>query len=140
MLSVDVDHTHAHEKCRQHEQIELLTCSSTNYSVVVPRIEQLRQEYPGPVFAVLDSAHSKEHVLKELELLAPLLRRGDYVIVEDSDINGHPVMPSFGPGPWEAARAFMAKRPGFFTLDEERAAKFGWTAATDGFLRVLAGG
>ena len=40
----------------------------------------------------------------------------------------------------EAARAFMAKRPGFFTLDEERAAKFGWTAATDGFLRVLAGG
>jgi cephalosporin hydroxylase len=45
-----------------------------------------------------------DHVYQELLLLLPLLQKGDYVVVEDSDINGHPVLPSYGPGPWEAVR------------------------------------
>ena len=89
---------------------------------------------PAPVFAVLDSAHSKEHVLAELRMLTPLLRAGDYVIVEDADINGHPINPNYGPGPFEALEAFLRENPHAYRRDTERERKFGWTVAPGGFL------
>ena len=44
---------------------------------------------PGNIFVIVDSDHTMSHVLAEMELLRPLLCAGDYLVVEDSDINGH---------------------------------------------------
>jgi len=52
--------------------------------------------------------HSKANVLRELQTFTPLLNEGDYLIVEDSNINGHPVFDDFGDGPWEAVTEFLA--------------------------------
>ncbi len=41
------------------------------------------RRFPGPLFAILDSDHSKQHVLQELRIIARLTSRGDRVIVED---------------------------------------------------------
>jgi cephalosporin hydroxylase len=46
----------------------------------------VRQELIGPTLVVLDSDHSAEHVRNELELYAPLLRVGDWLVVEDTNI------------------------------------------------------
>ena len=46
--------------------------------------------FTGKVFAILDSDHSMDHVLAEMKLLRPLLSAGDYLVVEDSMLNGHP--------------------------------------------------
>ena len=87
----------------------------------------------GSVFAILDSDHSKEHVLHELRAYVPLLAPGDYLVVEDTCVNGHPVRPDFGPGPWEAVEAFLTEQPGVLRNDVEREGKFGFTVAPHGF-------
>jgi len=88
------------------------------------------------VFLILDSDHSAAHVLRELRAHVPLLKKGDYVIVEDTVVNGHPVRPEHGPGPWEGARDYIRENPGKLIADPKRAGKFGSTAAVDGFFIV----
>jgi cephalosporin hydroxylase len=62
-----------------------------------------------------------------------LLKKGDYLVVEDTCVNGHPVRPQFGPGPYEAVEEFMRRRPGEFLHDQARESKFGFTASPRGY-------
>jgi cephalosporin hydroxylase len=66
--------------------------------------------------------------------LRPLLGPGDDVVVEDSNVNGHPVLPSFGPGPFEAIEDYRARYPDDYLRDEPTEKKFGFTFAPCGFL------
>ena len=50
-------------------------------------------------------------MLKEMKLLRHVLARGDYLVVEDTNINGHPVLPGWGPGPYEAIEAYEHEFP-----------------------------
>jgi cephalosporin hydroxylase len=59
--------------------------------------------------------------------------RGSYLIVEDSNVNGHPVLPEYGPGPWEAIGEFLAANRDF-VADASRE-KFLMTFNPRGFLK-----
>jgi cephalosporin hydroxylase len=133
LISVDVDAETVSEQTRQDPDIEVLIMSSLDPKVG-ERIATLRREYTGPVFVILDSDHSKAHVLAEMKTLRPFLVSGDYVVVEDSCINGHPVLPSHGPGPFEAVQEYFREHPEDYRYDAAREAKFGFTFATRGFL------
>jgi cephalosporin hydroxylase len=85
------------------------------------------------VMAILDSDHSKPHVLEELRTYAPLVTSGQYLIVEDTNVNGHPVARDFGPGPMEAIDEFLPEAAGF-SVDEERERLF-MTFNPRGYLR-----
>ena len=86
------------------------------------------------VMVVLDDDHEKEHVLKEMEIYSEFVRGGCYMIVEDTNINGHPVFEAFGPGPWEAVEEFMKTHGDEWEQDRSRE-HFGLTYHPGGYLR-----
>lgn len=69
------------------------------------------------VLVILDSLHNRNHVLEELRVWSPLVAPSGRIIVEDTNINGHPVHtdypPDQGPGAWEAVEAFLAENSDF---------------------------
>ncbi len=108
VVTVDVNET---PNPPAHPRLTYLTGSSTD-PAIVERITAMVPE-GAPVLVILDSDHSKEHVAAELEAYAPLVPVGSYLIVEDTNVNGHPAAPDFGPGPMEAVWDFLATDPGF---------------------------
>jgi cephalosporin hydroxylase len=101
-------------------RIMTLTGSSTDETIVKTVKSFL---CPGDkVMVILDSDHSKAHVLEELEVYAPLVTPGCYLIVEDTNVNGHPVFEDHGPGPMEAIDDWL-RIPGtdrMFEMDRSR--------------------
>ncbi|MCK0173990.1 rhamnosyl O-methyltransferase [Mycolicibacterium sp. F2034L] len=133
LVSVDIDHGRLAAAARQDPDVLFVKSSSADASVA-ELITSLKREYPGKVFAILDSDHSMNHVLAEMKLLRPLLSSGDYLVVEDSLLNGHPVLPDWGPGPYEAIEAYEREFPSDYSHDRARETKFGWSFAPNGFL------
>jgi cephalosporin hydroxylase len=107
---------------------------SSTASEIVDEVKK-RAQGKNKILVILDSDHSKEHVLGELRAYSPLVNVGSYVIVEDTNVNGHPVAKSFGPGPMEAAEAFL-KENSFFSVDKSKE-KFYLTFNPSGYLKRI---
>jgi cephalosporin hydroxylase len=116
-----------------HPRITYLSGSSTDPSI----LETVRREAAegGTVMVVLDSDHTYDHVLAELDAYAPLVTENSYLVVEDTNVNGNPVLPDFGPGPHEAVDAFLERRPPF--VRDRTREKFLLTFNPGGWLRRL---
>jgi cephalosporin hydroxylase len=128
VISVDIRHSMA---LPEHPRITYLLGSSTS-DAILKRIKELIR--PGEkVMVFLDSDHTQQHVLNELRIYSQIVTKGSYLVVEDSNINGHPVLAEYGPGPMEAIHAFLSENSGF-QIDKSRE-KFLLTVAPDGFLR-----
>ncbi len=133
VLSVDISHAEVDQVVHDTPSIKLLTVSTTDVSVA-DTIVEMRRNSPGKLFFILDSNHTKGHVLAELALLRSVVQPGDYLIVEDGNINGHPVLPGWGDGPTEALAAYFEMYPEDYTVDVNRETKFGFTFAPSGYL------
>ncbi len=100
---------------------------------MVGRVTAAASAADGPVIVILDSDHSRDHVLAELRAYADIVTPGGYCIVEDTNVNNHPVLPHWGPGPMEAVDAFLAERDDF-EIDPWRE-RFMLTMNPRGYLR-----
>lgn len=113
----------------QHPRITYLGGRSSTDPAVVGEV---RERAGGrPALVILDSDHSQAHVEAELEVYAPLVPVGCYVIVEDSNIGR--IRKDLLPGPLEAIAAFLAGTEDF-EIDRSRE-KFLITFNPSGYLR-----
>lgn len=101
----------------EHPRISYLLGSSVSAEIV----DQVKKHTQGKnsILVILDSDHRKEHVLEELRIYHPFVTMGSYLIVEDTNVNGHPVCPEHGPGPMEALQVFLEECEGF-EVDKSR--------------------
>jgi cephalosporin hydroxylase len=136
VVSIDVTHDALDPAALGHPRIRYLLGDSTAEPVVKQAMECVPARRQGGMLLILDSDHAAPHVFRELTAWVPLLRPGDYLVVEDTIVNGHPVRPEFGPGPMEAIVAYLAENPGRLLADEAREAKFGCTFAARGYYKV----
>ena len=130
VVSIDID---AHSRqIRACEGVHFLIGDSAAPAMAEQALGLLPADR-GPLFLILDADHSKTHVLRELRSWVPRLRPGDYLVVEDTIVNGHPVRAEHGPGPWEALDEYLREAPDLLTADTAREAKFGATFAARGY-------
>ena len=114
-------------------------------SSIAPRIiEQARDRALGKqrVLVCLDSNHTHDHVLAELEAYAPLVAAGSYCVVFDTLIEDLP-QDSFPDRPWgkgnnpkTAVWEYLKKHPEF-EIDKTIQDKLLITVAPDGYLKRI---
>jgi cephalosporin hydroxylase len=128
VVSIDIEENDLRP---QHKRIRYLLGSSTSDEIVsaVTTIAAGKRT----VLVILDSDHSQAHVFRELTIYSRLVTKGSYLIVEDTNVNGHPVDLEHGPGPMEALDEFLATNKDF-VIDEEKE-KFLMTFNPRGYLR-----
>lgn len=130
VVSVDIE---ARENLPQHPRVGYVVGSSIAPDTFARIREQVR---PGEtVLVVLDSDHRRGHVREELRLYGELVTPGSYMVVEDTNVNGRPVLRAYGPGPAEAVAEFLAS-DSRFEVDASRE-KFYMTFNPGGYLKRL---
>lgn len=131
VITIDIEDKKGRPK---HNRIKYLLGSSTSKEIV-RKVRSLVKN-GDKVMVVLDSDHHKEHVLNELRIYSNFVTKGSYIIVEDTNINGHPVYPEFGPGPMEAVEEFLREKNKDFVVDKTKE-KFYLTFNPKGYLKRI---
>ena len=130
IITIDVTE---HKQRQSHPRVQYMLGSSTSEEIVT----EVKKIIDGKkkVMVILDSDHSKNHVLKELKIYSQFVSLGSYLVVEDTNINGHPVRPNWGAGPMEALEEFMQTAKDF-VVDKSKE-KFLFTQNPKGFLKKV---
>lgn len=144
VLGIDIDiREHNRIEIEDHlmyKRISMLEGSSTDEHI----IEEVRHiaASKSRVLVALDSLHTHEHVLRELELYSPLVTKGSYLLVFDTVIEDLPE-DLFPDRPWgkdnnpkTAVREFLMKN-NRFVPDRTFQNKLFITAAPDGYLKCI---
>jgi len=144
VLGIDID-------IRQHNRIEIenhimfkritmLEGSSVD-DEVLDRVRDCAKER-DKVLVVIDSNHTRDHVLRELQLYSPLVTKGSYLVVFDTVIEDMPE--GFFPDrPWgkgnnpKTAVWEFLKENDRFEIDKEIENKLLITVASDGYLKCV---
>lgn len=142
VLGVDIEiRPHNRAAIESHplfRRIDMLEGSSISPEIVA-QVRRFASDFSRPL-VILDSNHTHEHVLAELNAYAGLVAPGSYCVVFDTFVEDMPedLFPDrpWGPGnnPKTAVHAFLGEHPEF-EMDKETENKLMITTAPDGFLR-----
>ena len=144
VLGIDIDiREHNRVEIERHplfKRITMLQGSSTD-AKVIQQVREIAKD-KRPVLVILDSNHTHDHVIKEMELYSPLVTAGSYLVVFDTAIEDLPedLFPGrpWGKGnnPKTAVREFL-KKTDRFVIDREMEDKLLITAAPEGYLKCV---
>jgi cephalosporin hydroxylase len=111
IISIDLEPA---PKLPQHHRVNYVAGYSSVHPSVVSAVRKTAEGHPR-VMVILDSDHSKRHVLNELDAYADLVSPEQFLVVEDTNINGRPVEIDWrgGPGPGPAVDEWLPNHPEF---------------------------
>lgn len=142
VLAIDIDiRKHNREKIEEHpmyKRITMLEGSSISDEIIEKVKEIARGKEKVMVF--LDSHHSHNHVLKELQLYSPFVTNGSYIVAFDSFIEDFPNELFYDKvwgkenNPKTAVTEFL-KNNDDFIIDKEIENKLLITVVSDGYLK-----
>lgn len=144
VVAVDIDlRAHNRAAIESHplaERVQLIEGSSIDPNVVA----DVRKRIGGAerVMVVLDSNHTHEHVLEELQLYGPLVTPGQYLVVADTIVEHLPRQEHrprpWGPGdnPKTALDAYLGDTDRF-VVDPDVNNKLIMTSSPGGYLRCI---
>lgn len=81
-----------------------------NGNTVDPNVRDKAKALVGgkACMAVLDSNHKRGHVKTEMRKYGKLVTKGQFMVVEDTALHGHPIRPNDPPGAYEAVEWYMS--------------------------------
>ena len=142
VLGIDIDiRQHNREAIETHplaSRIQMIQGSAIDADII-KQAADFAADYDR-IMVCLDSNHTHDHVLAELEAYAPLVSVGSYCVVFDSAIEDLPNElfsdRPWGPGnnPKTAVHAFLSAHPEF-CIDSDIHHKLLITVAPDGYLK-----
>jgi cephalosporin hydroxylase len=144
VLGVDIDiRPHNRAAIEAHpmsSRIQMIQGSSISTDVVT-QVKDIAAGY-GRVLVCLDSMHTHDHVLAELEAYAPLVSPGSYCVVFDTFVEDMPQR-FFANRPWDVGNSpktavwqYLKSHPEF-EIDKSIPNKLMVTVAPDGFLKRI---
>tara|TARA_X000001036_G_C20511025_1_gene738084 strand:- start:56 stop:805 length:750 start_codon:yes stop_codon:yes gene_type:complete len=144
VIGIDIDiRKHNRQEIEAHpmyKRIEMVEGSSVDANII--ELVKDKAKDKNKVLVVLDSNHTHEHVLKELNAYAPLVSVGSYCVVFDTIIgdmpdNAYPDRP-WGPGdnPKTATMEFIENNSQF-EIDMSVKNKLLITSNGDGYLKKI---
>jgi cephalosporin hydroxylase len=133
VISIDINQNPA---LPIHNRIDYIIGSSIDENIV--RMLYNIIQNCKKVMVILDSDHTKQHVLDEMSIYSQFVTQGQYLIVEDSNIHGHPVRGDLPEGPHEAIEEFLKddENKNNFIIDKT-CERFLFTFNPNGYLRRI---
>lgn len=142
VLGVDIDiREHNRQAIESHPLAKRISMIQGS-SVAADIVDRVRAKAAGRqrILVCLDSNHTHDHVLAELQAYAPLVSPGSYCVVFDTIVEDLPAELSpdrpWGPGnnPKTAVWAYLRDHPEF-EIDKAMERKLQISVAPDGYLR-----
>ena len=144
VLGIDIDiREHNRKEIEKHplkKRIIMLEGSSIDENTV-KKVKKIAKNKKS-ILLFLDSFHTHDHVLKELEMYSTFVKKGGYIIVFDTMVefmskNSFPNRPwGKGNNPHTAVKKFI-KQNKRFKIDKEFENKLLITSCPDGFLKCI---
>ncbi|MBB3655871.1 cephalosporin hydroxylase [Rhizobium sp. BK650] len=147
VIGVDIDiRAHNRDSIEQHPLSPLITLIE-GPSTTAETLAKVKTEIPAgaSVMVVLDSDHSRDHVLDELRCYGPLVTEGQYIVVADTllgrgDMSQTPTKRSkiWYPGdePYAALNAYL-KETDRFETDEMLNGKLVLSSSPGGYIKCV---
>jgi cephalosporin hydroxylase len=144
VLGLDIDiREHNRIEIEKHQMFKRITMIQG--SSIAPEIAQKVYDFAQGkqrILVVLDSNHTHDHVLAELQLYSHLVTKGSYLVVFDTVVEDMPE-DFFGDRPWgkgnnpKTAVWEFLKTSDRFEIDKDMEAKLLITVAPDGYLKCV---
>ena len=143
VVGIDIDiREHNKKLIEEHPVYDMITMYESD-STSTDIIEKVKKHIKGKkTVMVLDSLHTEDHVLKELNLYSKFVTTGSYCVILDTFIEFFPkgyfnLRPwDVGNNPYTAMKKFLCKNDNF-TIDNELSNKVMITETIEGYLKKI---